>query len=257
MQLRVLGASGGFAHNCATTSFLLDEHILLDGGTGVSDLSLEQMYKLDAMLLTHAHLDHIAGVALMLASVIDKRSEPFKIYAPAVVLNVLKTHIFNWQVWPDFSQLPSASQPILQFCEVEPNQPFKLFGLEVEAVALTHTVPSFAYILSLDDKRFCFCGDTAATQALWSRINALKGVEKIFIELSFPASHSAIAKVSGHYDVGALATDLVQLEYSLDLHIMHAKPGYEQQLLEEVAKSERLQNLNVKHCRAGDRITVL
>lgn len=257
MELRVLGASGGFAQDCATTAFLLDEHILLDGGTGLAELSLEQMCKIDAMLLTHAHLDHIAGAALMLASIIDKRSEPLKIYAPGEVLKVLQTHIFNWQVWPDFSKLPDETHPVLEYCEVIPNQPFQLFGIEIEAVALSHTVPSYAYILTAGDARFCFCGDTASTEVLWQRINSLGGVDQLFIELSFPEHQADIAKISGHYDVSALAQDLRLLEKPLKLFIMHAKPGYEQKLLAEVAQTEPLQTLRVEHCRPGDRILVL
>ncbi len=71
MQLRVLGCSGGIGQNLRTTSYLLDGFILLDGGTGVGDLTLEQMRDIRHLVLTHAHLDHIAGFALMLSSIYD------------------------------------------------------------------------------------------------------------------------------------------------------------------------------------------
>jgi phosphoribosyl 1,2-cyclic phosphodiesterase len=71
MIVRVLGCSGGVGKGLRTTSYLLDEHILLDGGTGVGDLTLDEMRQIRHLVLTHAHLDHIAGFALMLSSIYD------------------------------------------------------------------------------------------------------------------------------------------------------------------------------------------
>ena len=52
MRLRVLGCAGsiGGLHN-RTTSFLLDDDVLVDAGTGVGDLSLAEL----------ALVDHIFG----------------------------------------------------------------------------------------------------------------------------------------------------------------------------------------------------
>ena len=41
MKVRVLGCSGAIAKDCRTTSFLLDENVLIDAGTGVGDLTLD------------------------------------------------------------------------------------------------------------------------------------------------------------------------------------------------------------------------
>ena len=38
MKVRVLGCSGAIAKDCRTTSFLIDEDVLVDAGTGVGDL---------------------------------------------------------------------------------------------------------------------------------------------------------------------------------------------------------------------------
>ena len=59
MKVRVLGCSGAIAKNCRTTSFLLDDNLLVDAGTGVGDLTLDEMRAIDDVLLTHSHLDHI------------------------------------------------------------------------------------------------------------------------------------------------------------------------------------------------------
>lgn len=257
MELRVLGALGGVTKAGATTAFLLDQRVLLDGGTGVGSLNLAEMERIDALLLTHAHLDHIAGAALMLASVIDRRTNPLTIYAPSEVLDTLKTHIFNWQVWPDFSVLPSEEQPVLQFRSIVPGQFFELDDLYIEAVPLSHTVPSFAYLIEREGRGFCFCGDTGPTETLWQRLNQRGDIEQLFIELSYPAEEAEIAKVSGHYDLVSLAQDLRKLERPLAVHLMHAKPGYEQQLLEAVQENPVLQSMKVQHCQLEQRVNVL
>ena len=257
MELRVLGASGGVTKEGATTAFLLDQRVLLDGGTGVGSLDLTEMEQIEALLLTHAHLDHIAGAALMLASVIDRRTAPLTIYAPIEVLDTLKAHIFNWQVWPDFSVLPSDDRAVLQYQPISPAEVFELNGLSVEAVPLSHTVPSFAYLIEREGKAFCFCGDTGPTEKLWQRINERGDIEQLFIELSYPADEAEIAKVSGHYDLASLAQDLRKLEQPLTVQLMHAKPGYEQQLIEAVKENPVLQSMKVQHCQLEQRISVL
>ena len=257
MELRVLGASGGVTKAGATTAFLLDQRILLDGGTGVGSLTLSEMERIDALLLTHAHLDHIAGAALMLASVIDRRTTPLTIYAPSEVLDTLEAHLFNWQIWPDFSVLPSEDQPVLQYRSIAPGQRFELDDLKIEAVPLSHTVPSFAYLIEREGRAFCFCGDTGPTETLWQRINERGDIEQLFIELSYPAEEAEIAKVSGHYDLASLALDLSKLEQPLSVHLMHAKPGYEQLLLEAVEENPVLHSMRVQHCQVEQRINVL
>ena len=257
MELRVLGASGGVIKTGETTAFLLDQRILLDGGTGVASLDLSEMEQIDALLLTHAHLDHIAGAALMLASVIDRRITPLTIYAPSEVLDVLKVHIFNWQIWPDFSVLPSEDSPVLQYRPIVPGQLFGLDELQIEAVSLSHTVPSFAYFVECAGRAFCFCGDTGPTEKLWQRINERGDIGQIFIELSYPAEEAEIAKVSGHYDLASLALDLNKLERPLTVQLMHAKPGYEQRLIEAVKYNPVLQSMKVQHCELEQRIHVL
>lgn len=257
MELKVLGASGGLVAGGATTSFLLDSHILLDGGTGIGSLSLEQMCAIDSLLLTHAHLDHIAGAALMLASTIDYRTTPLTIYAPESVLTTLKQHLFNWQIWPDFAVLPSEEAPVLRYQSIREGELFQLAGLQIEAVALSHTVPSFAYLVADGTRSLCFCGDTAATQTLWQRINERGGVDQLFIELSYPQHKADIAKLAGHYDTASLAQDIQLLERPLRLNLMHAKPGYEELLQQAVARNPALGTLSVHHCQQGESLDVL
>src|SRR5690242_6529792 len=115
MIIRVLGCSGAIAAGSRTTSFLLDQSILIDAGTGVGDLTLDELARIDHILLSHSHLDHVLGVPLLADSVMRRRQgrAPIQVHALAETLQVLRQHLFNDHLWPDFTRLPSASQPVL------------------------------------------------------------------------------------------------------------------------------------------------
>ena len=112
-QLQILGCSGGIGGDLRTTSLLLDDDILIDAGTGVCDLSLDAMAKIDWVFLTHSHLDHILSLPLLLDSVGAKRSKPVHVYGLPETVATLKQHIFNGKIWPDFSVIPTAEKPFM------------------------------------------------------------------------------------------------------------------------------------------------
>jgi len=62
MQIRVLGCSGSIGGECRTTAFLLDADVLIDAGTGVGDLTLDELCKVDHILISHSHLDHVLSI---------------------------------------------------------------------------------------------------------------------------------------------------------------------------------------------------
>ena len=95
MKLKVLGCSGGIGGNLHTTSLLLDHDVLIDAGTGVSELSLTELAMIDHIFVTHSHLDHIACIPFMLDTVGFMRDGPLTVYASEETLGILRQHIFN------------------------------------------------------------------------------------------------------------------------------------------------------------------
>ena len=114
MKVRVLGCSGGVSKGVATTSFLIDDDILIDAGTGVCNLTLAEMRKLRSIFITHSHLDHIASIPLLADTLFNGLiGNPLQVYAQRSTIKALRDHVFNWSIWPDFSALPhktSASE---------------------------------------------------------------------------------------------------------------------------------------------------
>src|SRR5437763_1078457 len=102
MKIRVLGCSGGIGGRLRTTALLVDEDILLDAGTGVGDLSLESLAKIDHIFVTHSHLDHVTSIPFLVDTVCWMRKRPIVVYGIRETLDILRAHLFNWKLWPDF-----------------------------------------------------------------------------------------------------------------------------------------------------------
>ena len=102
MKLRILGCSGGIGGDLRTTSMLLDDDVLIDAGTGVGDLSIGALAAIDHIFLTHSHMDHVACVPFVADTVGWLREKPITVHATRATLDILKEHLFNWKLWPDF-----------------------------------------------------------------------------------------------------------------------------------------------------------
>src|SRR5262245_7851069 len=99
MRLRVLGCSGSIGgRQNRTTSFLVDQDVLIDAGTGVGDLSLAELTMIDHIFITHSHLDHVDSIAFFLDSAGALRPQPVTVYATAPTIAILKKHLFNGDI---------------------------------------------------------------------------------------------------------------------------------------------------------------
>ena len=162
MRLQVLGCSGGIGGNLRTTSFLVDEDILIDAGTGVGSLSLSEMSKIDHVFVTHSHLDHIACIPFLVDSVGYLRNRPLTVHATAATLQILREHIFNWHVWPDFTTIPNTHRPYLRYERFEVDKPVVLGGRSITAIQANHVVPAVGFHLDSGVNSLIFSGDTDA-----------------------------------------------------------------------------------------------
>ena len=116
MKVRILGCSGGIGgRHLRTTSMLVDHDILIDAGTGVADLSLAELAMIDHVFITHSHLDHLAALPLMIDSVADMRGKPVTVYGTDATLEIIQNHIFNWAIWPDFSEISIRENAVMQY----------------------------------------------------------------------------------------------------------------------------------------------
>lgn len=226
MHIRVLGCSGSIAAGCRTTAFLLDHDVLIDAGSGVGDLSLDELACIDHILISHSHLDHVLGVPLLADSVMRRRAgrPPIQVHGLPATLQALRQHLFNGQIWPDFTRLPTPERPILALQPFAVGQVLALGGRQIEVLPALHTVPAVGFAVLAPAGAWVFTGDTAPNPALWLRLEQLQ-VRHLVIETAFSNDEQRVAEVSGHLHPRALALELANLQQPASVYITHIKPG--------------------------------
>lgn len=246
MKLRILGCSGTIAKGCRTTSFLLGERILVDAGTGVGTLTLDEMRRIDHVLITHSHLDHITALPLLLDAVGAHRSAPLHVHALPETLAALRTHVFNNVIWPDFTRIPTPGAPFTQLHPLGVGDTLVLAGTPIEVLPARHSVPAVGYAARGSVGWWVYSGDTeGGDPAFWRRVNALMqepgGVAALFIETAFSNQEQDLARLSRHLSPATLAQELAQLQPGapFPIYITHAKPRESQRIMREVLALEQ------------------
>lgn len=227
MRVRILGCSGGIGRGLRTTSYLLDDCILIDSGTGVGALTHDEMRKVRHVFLTHSHLDHIAGLPLLVDTIFFALDEPLVVHAQPVTIQALKDNVLNWTIWPDFAELPDQSRPVMTYAPMEIDEPVQVDGRTVRFIEVEHTVPAAAVRVSDGERSFCYSGDTGPSESLWAGLNAEDGLDLLLMECAFPDENQELARLAKHYWPTRLAEDLAKLRHRPRVGITHLKPGAE------------------------------
>lgn len=234
MKLTVLGCSGGIGSGRHTTSLLVDDDALIDAGSGLTTLDFEQLLKIDHVFLTHAHLDHVLGLPLLLDSVGDLRGTPVTVHALPAVLDVLSDHLFNWRLWPDFREIPRAEAPWLRFSPLDLGAALTLKGRTFRPLPVNHVVPACGLHLATAAGSLAFSGDTTHSDAFVAALNAIPDLRHLIIETSFENALAGIARASKHHWPDSLAAELQALQGRPDVWITHLKPGNEAAIMNEL-----------------------
>ena len=251
-KIKILGCSGGIGDSNRTTSLLIDDDVLIDAGTGVGDLSLAELVKIDHVFLTHTHLDHIALLPLMLDTVIGLRSKPVTVHASVHAINVLKQHIFNWLVWPNFNLIPDPATPFLIYDEIILGDSFKINGKTITVLPANHVVPAFGYQVDGKAGSLVFTGDTAGSQSFWNEVNMIKNLKYLIIETAFSNAEAGLAALSKHLCPNTLALELENLKAEPKVFVTHLKPGEDEKVMQEIKTNPKTQ-----HCKALQHQQVL
>jgi ribonuclease BN (tRNA processing enzyme) len=238
MIFHVLGCSGAIAAGCKTTAFLVDDDLLIDAGTGVGDMPLDAMARIDHILISHSHLDHVVSIGLLADSVLRQRrargSAPIQVHALPETLAALRSHIFNGVIWPDFTRLPSAEQPVLEMIPFAIGDVLHLNGKRIEVLPASHTVPAVGFAVDGGAPGWwVYSGDTGPNPLLWKRLARMK-VAHLVIETAFSDEERVLAHISQHLCPAELGAELANLAGAVDVHITHIKPGEMDAVMAEI-----------------------
>ena len=235
MKLRVLGCSGGIGGELRTTSLLLDHDTLIDAGTGVGDLSINELAQIDHVFITHSHMDHVTSIPFMLDTVGWMRERPLTIHAIRETLEILKQHLFNWKLWPDFTRIPDAKNPTLRYEEIATGNAIALNGRKITPLPANHVVPAVGYHLDSGRSSLVFTGDTTSNDALWAIVNRIENLKYLIIETALSDRERELAVTSKHLCPSLLAEELTKLKLSPEIYITHLKPRESELIMQQIA----------------------
>ncbi len=246
MEIKVLGCHGGETPKHRTSSFLLDGVLGIDAGATTSTVSLKDQKKIQAMLVSHAHLDHIRDLATLADNRCQIAEAPLVIAGTPWTLRALQKHFFNNVLWPDFSKIPLACGKgmTVEWLPMKPEKIYQIGDFRVRAILVSHTIESAAFIVERGNVAIAYSGDTGPTDHLWEVVAEVPNLRTILMEVSFPNGMEWLARTSGHHTPASLDADLAKLtgphnSRELPILLYHIKPAFQREVERELAKIKR------------------
>jgi ribonuclease BN (tRNA processing enzyme) len=234
MRITTLGCNASITGERRTTCYRVDDDILIDAGSGAGELRLEQAITIDTVFLTHSHLDHCAFLPMLADAAGNFRTTPLTAYALPETIAILKRHLFNGQLWPDYTVQPSAERPWLRLLPIQAGTSVELGGRRITALPAMHAVPCVAYQVDSGNASWVYSADTTFCEDFWLAINRIDNLKYLLIETTLRNDNAAAAARSGHTTAKLLARGLVLLQRPVKLFIVHMEAGYEEMTMREV-----------------------
>ena len=217
------------------TCFLIDDRVAVDAGSIALGLSDAQHETVRDVIVTHPHMDHMATLPIFIDDHFALLTEPVRVHATEEVIALLERDVFNWTVYPRFSELSNEHGRVMQYMPFRVGEEFQAAHLRIKAVAVNHIVPTVGMIVSDGKTTIAFSSDTAETEDFWTLVNKTPHVDALLIEASFPNSMSKLAEVSRHFTPESLNRELRKLDHNgLDILTVHLKPAYRETMVKEL-----------------------
>lgn len=236
MKLHVLGCHGGELPQCRSTCFLIDEVLALDAGALTRTLPLEQLSRIDDILLSHSHFDHVKDLPLLADLIVGRRDKPVTVWGSRECITTLRENMFNDALWPDFTRIPTRRSPVFQLKSFRAGASFKVGRYAVTSVPVTHPVEACGFVISDGKSALGMSGDTGPTNKLWDLFNRTKNLKAVLLETSFPNELQKLADISGHLTPRTLQSELEKFDRDgAEVLLYHLKPAFVARLKKELS----------------------
>ncbi len=236
MKLRVLGCSGAEFPGYNPPAFLIDRKLLLDGGTIGARLSEAEQWDIKDILITHSHLDHIKGIPFLADNIVIKnKRHSITLFGIKETLAALRENLLNDKLWPDFTKISAAIDPVIKLKNVTVGRTFSINDYTIKACRVNHTVPAVGYVITdRNGRALLYTGDTGPTDVIW---HAAPKIDAIIVEVSFPNKMEMLAKKTGHLTSKLLVGELKKMNgFHGRIFVTHPKPQYIDRIEKEIRR---------------------
>lgn len=217
------------------TCFVIDDCVAVDAGSIAIALTRDQRRQIHDVIVTHAHMDHIATLPIFVDDLYASLKEPIRIHSTPQIIDSLERDVFNWNVYPRFSQLKNEYGPVMEYVPIPFREEFTVAHLRVTAIPVDHIVPTVGLIVANDKAVVAFSSDTGETNEFWEVINESPQLSALIVESSFPSSMDHLAKDARHLTPATLAKELSKLSNdALEILAVHIKPAYRETVAAEL-----------------------
>jgi cAMP phosphodiesterase len=254
MKVKVLGCSGSESIGHRTPGFLVNDRVMLDAGTIGAALTIQAQSRITDIFISHTHLDHIKGLLFLADNVIGRIAQPVNVRAIPKVIDAIRKHLMNGLIWPDFTAIPTAKDPVLAYKPFPAGRTVTAAGLKVKAIPMNHPVPAVGFLVSDGRSSFIYSADTGPNEGLWAEARKAKNLQGIIVDTSFPNGMEHVADLSGHFTPAQLHEDLTRARVGtgVPIYIYHIKPVHKDRVIREL---RALGRRNVKVLREGKTYT--
>ena len=226
------------------SSFIIDDFISIDAGAIGFVSSIDVQKQIRHVVLSHAHIDHIASLPLFLDTVYDTHSECPTVHASEDLQNCLQRDMFNNRLWPDLLHMPNGGSPFLNFSTLVDGQSVQLGNVRLTPVSVDHVIPCFGFLIEDDQTAIAFVSDTAPTQNIWDRIHDVRNLKAVFLEASFPNALQRLADKSMHLTPRDFGGEVGKIGHDVPVIAIHLKSKFHETIVEEL-KSLGLKRLEI------------
>ncbi len=229
-------------------SIIVDDCVAIDAGCLAMACSEVQRAQIRDVILTHTHLDHIAGLPMFIDDLFATLSEPLRIHATGQMIEILERDIFNWSIYPRFSELSNENGPVIEYREFNRGAEFGVRHFSVRSVGVNHPVSASGFIISDGEVSVGITGDTAETDDFWKICNSIPNLKAVLVECAFPDELVELAAVSEHLSPAMLKKELEKLhDRDFPIFVINIKPMYREKVIEQLyqANLDRVEILTV------------
>ena len=226
MKLVLLGTGGYFPTSERQTACLMlpEIGVVLDAGTGMYRVGQQLCTDRLDIFLTHAHLDHVAGLTYLCNIVPKDVLNRTTVHGDAAKLSAVREHLFAEAIFP--------LAPQFRFKTLSESLQLP-GGAFLTHFALQHPGGSIGYRLDWNDRSMAYVTDTTAVVGA-SYIEKIRGVDLLIHEAYFSTDTGDLPQITGHSSLGRVAALAAEAKIGR-LVLTHINPQHEAGALLDLA----------------------